>query len=88
MLPLVMVALGIITDRNSTGYWYQSKALPAQAVCLSLTASFHTLSLQNRWDPYQALWLLVCNRDLHLFLMSEADFKGILSRSRETVFQE
>lgn len=60
MLPLVTAALGIITDRNSTDYWYQSKALPAQTVCPSLTVSFHTLSLQNRWDPYQPLWLLVC----------------------------
>lgn len=39
MLPLVMAALGIITDRNSSDYWYQSEALPAQTVYPSEPAS-------------------------------------------------
>lgn len=43
MLPLLMAALGIITDRNSTDYWYQAKALPALTVCLSFSASFHNI---------------------------------------------
>lgn len=45
MLPLVMAALGIITDRNSTDYWYQPKAFPAQTVCLFFGASFHTIMI-------------------------------------------
>lgn len=43
MLPLLMAALSIITDRNSTDYWYQAKALPALTVCLSFRASFYTI---------------------------------------------
>lgn len=92
MLPLVMAALGIITDRNSTDYWYQPKAFPAQTVCLSFRASFHTIMIYVvipellRFVP-GFLGTRVCtNLDFHCLLTSEADVKGILSRFRETVF--
>lgn len=94
MLPLVMAALGIITDRNSTDYWYQSKALPAQTVCLSFRASFHTLNIicsaSRTAGICTRVWFSrVCtNLDFHCFLISKADVKGVLSRFRETIFQE
>jgi len=88
-----MAALGIITDRNSTDYRYQSKALPAQTVYHLEPAS---IPLMLYVVPPELLGFVpgfvvsrVCtNLDFHCFLVSEADGKGVVSKFRETVFQE
>ena len=90
---MVMAALGIITDRNSTDYWYQSKALPAQTVCHleppSIPLMFYVVPPELLgFIPGFVVTGVCTNLDFHCFLTSESDVKGILSTFRETIFQE